>query len=421
MRPRTAAPALRSRVKAPMDLGLIKLRLTKGYYKAPDDLAMDVSRVWANACQFNPAGSIVHRFALECAAFWHEHLHHALSAHAAGAAGAGARKRKTPAPPKRGDGDAHDSAPAVAPPRARTPKVGKRERPTADAPAAHDEQPGGGQRIDAAPKPASCGASSARTLAKGWALELVPEGAPVDGAGLLELAPPPPGQPRVRKAKVRWEPEDISAPHAEKRGAPGAPGAGVGGGGGAPCEPPPVRKQRRSSGGTRCGLQESGRDHSATAQWALHTDPSALADDDTCAAKLDALGRDALGTPRAGRAGVSDGQAPEASSLLASVPSTLYDVAAALPEINVGDNLEGVATDLDDLLDFSPAEIFPSRQDVCGMDMGAHQPASDGALGREGGECGGDGSTGDIDAAAAQPPCDIAARQQLEILLAIDV
>ncbi|KAJ1617330.1 Bromodomain-containing protein, partial [Pavlovales sp. CCMP2436] len=63
---RLRVPDYYSRVKEPMDLSLVKLRLTKGYYASIDDLARDVARVWENACAFNPVGSIVHRFAQEC-------------------------------------------------------------------------------------------------------------------------------------------------------------------------------------------------------------------------------------------------------------------------------------------------------------------------------------------------------------------
>jgi hypothetical protein len=327
-----------------MDLDLIKLRLSKGYYALVDELALDVARVWDNACAFNPEGSIVFRFAQECRSFWAEALAATQAAHAQGmlAGGGPARKRKPQIKRDESDGPADEGAPAAAPRRA--PKPAKRAPAAADAHADGAAAAAGGD--DGASADGACAtaaaakkagvsaaggterpAAGARGLSKGWALELVPESGL--GASLEPAAAT--GQPRVRKAKVRWEPEEISGPQLKC------------------AQPPPqqlahadaathaVKKVRRSSGGTRCAVQGG-------ASWA--------------GARLDT--RAALGGAGGGYPSFEAYMTPSASggggALVQSMPTTLYDVAAALPEINVGDDLEGVAGDLDGLLDDMPLD-----------------------------------------------------------------
>lgn len=446
-RPSHLLSSVRSRVKAPMDLDLIKLRLTKGYYKAADELAQDVARVWRNACEFNPAGSIVHRFALECSSFWEEHLGQTLTAHAAGLlAGGGqpARKRKPQPTQKReasagADADGGEGAPAGSA-RARPPKVAKRERAQAGAPAG-DEEGGGGQPGTHAPgaEPrGGAGTGGARVLAKGWALEVIPENGAQPHADAQRA--PAPGQGRVRKAKVRWEPEEIaSAAAAERKAAAGAHGGGAAAGGNGAAapnggvvrdaggavlpQPPGVRKQRRSSGGTRCGLQESAREHSA-AQWG--------ACDSELAGSAGSEERPgAFTTP-----GSFGGLHARSGAIAASAPTTLYDVAAALPEIDVGDDLEGVAGDLDDLLDFLPLGV-PAQPSPLGLAArGAEGAALGGCAGGEAAQRQAAGEEGGAEQRAARqgPACeggdglgpmepgdDSQEAMPLECFLAIDV
>jgi len=304
-----------------MDLDLVKLRVSKGFYETHQQVAQDVTRVWENACAFNAQGSIVFRFAQECRAFWETQYAQLVDAHSSGLlqSGSAPRKRKPSAAMKLEGG-----APAPAAPPSKRPKVPAPKRAPAAAEATAPGAAEGGEGKSAPPK----------QLAKGWALEPVLE-TPGGAAGADTSTP---GGPRVRKAKVRWEPEQITASERKRDKEKGSTGASAGDKhstavgaaakgdsslGTATPQAPGVRKQRRPTGATRCGVHHDASS-TPTAAWGTGT------------ALLEALSTPAEVPPAA---------------LLHTVPTTLYDVAAALPEIDVGDDLEGVAGDLDGLLD----------------------------------------------------------------------
>lgn len=53
-----------------MDLGTIKDRLDKAYYKDQNEFVQDVKQVWLNACTYNHPGSEIYRWAQELSTFF---------------------------------------------------------------------------------------------------------------------------------------------------------------------------------------------------------------------------------------------------------------------------------------------------------------------------------------------------------------
>lgn len=452
---RLRVPDYYRRVKAPMDLDLVKLRLTKGFYARADELAADVDRIWENACAFNPSTSIVHRFALECRAFWAGQLEQTVSAHVAslllaqsagggggGGGGGGVRKRKTQAEAGVGglsrDGKAEQAKGSnAAPPSVLQPfKASKRTvAQCGSVERGHEamgtQTPGRGalsqaQHAHRRPLHFAKGgwAEQQQQQAQHGALAHSGAAAPHRSAaadtlslslGLIHSASqqnaleahstPQALTPfsasgaggRIRKAKVRWEPAEIPVPvaaadrkrtfqqqqqqHSPGVGADGRPAAGGGGGG---LLPPQVRKQRRSGGGTRCAVQAQphqfgiGGTHATKpladgrASWVGRIDVHAASAADSMrtpgggGARHGGYGYGSLEvcypSPGArhldclspGGRHLESFTTPAADAMpVDATPTILYDVAAALPEINVGDDLEGVAGDLSDLLDDS--------------------------------------------------------------------
>jgi len=263
---RLRVPDYYRHVREPMDLDLVKLRLSKGFYAATGEVFADVQRVWDNACAFNPPSSIVYRFAQECQAFWAEHVAQA-------------------------EAEAREAAHAA---RARKPKAraGGHTPPAGEASSGHSEGEAG------------------KTPGPG------------EEAGLTT------GSGRVRKAKVRWEPEEITAGCDKKKVSRVEPGPAPAGSAGK--EAAPARKAKRSSGPLR-GVPSA--DASGSAPVHAHLPLAAYAS-----------AEEALGA-------LSPHLLPERHG------AALLDVAAAaagLPEIDVGDDLEGVACNLDGLLEDLP-------------------------------------------------------------------
>lgn len=243
------------------------------------------------------------RFAQECQAFWAEHLAAAGAATAPADAWKDAGRKRKPKgtfSDEARDASRSDTAAGMS--------------PSGEVMVVHSAVGGpAATPIEAAGSKPKTPTTPLPTAREGWPAEA---GAAESAAGHTSQGG------RIRKAKVRWEPEEITATEKKKR-PPDAPPREVA------AVPTPAGQRRAKRPAPSSGpLPAKGR---GMYGGEAHVASAALG-----AATLVPFGSHMMTDVE---------EDPDAS---------LLDVAAHLPEIDVGDHLEGVACDLEGLLDDLP-------------------------------------------------------------------